>query len=52
MMRKLVRTSQFRRDFKKRILNVADEAALEDVLSRVTAILRSKIREARCETAT
>ena len=34
-MRKLVRTSQFKRDFKKRILNSADEAALEDVLRRL-----------------
>ena len=34
-MRTLVRTSQFRRDFKKRILNTADEAALEDVLQRL-----------------
>jgi mRNA interferase YafQ len=34
-MRKLVRTSQFKRDFKKRILNPADEAALEDVLQRL-----------------
>ena len=34
-MRELVRTSQFKRDFKKRILNVADEAALENVLQRL-----------------
>lgn len=34
-MRRLVRTSQFKRDFKKRILNAADEAALEDVLQRL-----------------
>ena len=34
-MRKLVRTSQFKRDFTKRILNAADETALEDVLGRL-----------------
>lgn len=34
-MRRLVFTSQFKRDFKKRILNAADHAALEDVLGRL-----------------
>lgn len=34
-MRKLVRTSHFKRDFKKRILTTTDEAALEDVLRRL-----------------
>jgi mRNA interferase YafQ len=34
-MRRLVHTSQFKRDFKKRIQNLADEAALEDVLRRL-----------------
>lgn len=34
-MRTLVRTSQFKRDFKKRILSAADEVALADVLQRL-----------------
>lgn len=34
-MRQLVRTSQFKRDFKRRILNATDAAALEDVLQRL-----------------
>jgi mRNA-degrading endonuclease YafQ of YafQ-DinJ toxin-antitoxin module len=34
-MRQLVRTSQFKRDFKKRILTSADEAALLEVLQRL-----------------
>ncbi|MBI4623062.1 MAG: type II toxin-antitoxin system YafQ family toxin [Verrucomicrobia bacterium] len=36
-MRRLVRTSQFKRDFKKRILIAADEVALADVLDRLVA---------------
>ncbi len=36
-MRRLVRASQFKRDFKKRILNAADEAALAEVLDRLVA---------------
>lgn len=35
-MRQLVFTAQFKRDFKQRILSSADEAALEDVLQRLT----------------
>ncbi len=35
-MRRLVRTSQFKRDYKKRILDAADEEALVDVLRRLT----------------
>ena len=34
-MRLLVRTTQFKRDFKKRILNETDLTALEDVLRRL-----------------
>lgn len=36
-MCRLVRASQFKREFKKRILNAADEAALAEVFDRLVA---------------